>query len=285
MNSILEVENISKEYKGFKLEDISFSIPKGTVMGIIGENGAGKSTIIKIILDLVAKDNGRVTLWGKELSEDPKRLKEDIGVVFDEVNFYETLTPKKIENISRAAYRQWDTKVFNDYMKRFLIPIDKEVKTFSKGMKMKLGIAVALSHNAKILILDEATSGLDPVVRDEILDVFFEFVQDENHSILISSHITSDLEKIADYITFIHKGKVLFSKTKDSLIYKYGILRCGSEAFNNLDKSDILTYRKKDYEYEVLVGDKEKMRRKYKKLVIDDAKIDDILLLYVRGDK
>lgn len=285
MDNILEVKNISKEYKGFKLDNISFSIPKGTVMGLIGENGAGKSTTIKIILDLVNKDSGSVTFWGKNLIEDPKILKEDIGVVFDEINFYETLTPRKIEKISRLAYKQWDTIIFNDYMKTFSIPINKEIKTFSKGMKAKLKIAIALSHKAKILILDEPTSGLDPIVRDEILDILFEFIQNENHSILICSHITSDLEKIADYITFIHNGKVVFTKTKDSLIYNYGILKCGSELFNTLDKSDILTYRKKDYQYEVLIKDKENMKIKYKKSIIDNATIDDILLLYIKGDK
>lgn len=206
-------------------------------------------------------------------------------VVFDGINFYETLTPAKVGKIAGAAYKQWDGHLFQDYLKRFQLPADKEIKSLSKGMKMKLCIAVALSHNPKLLILDEATSGLDPVMRDDILDVFLEFVQDENHSILMSSHITTDLEKVADYITFIHQGKVLFCKTKDELRYNYGIIRCGAALFDQLDKAEILAYRKDDYQWNVLVADKEKARRKYKNAVVDDATIDDILLLYVKGEQ
>jgi ABC-2 type transport system ATP-binding protein len=285
MDAILQVENLTKQYPNFKLENVSFSIPKGTIMGLIGENGAGKSTTINAILDLIKKDNGTVTFFGQELSSDPKQRKEDIGVVFDSINFYETLTPAKIGKISQVAYKQWDEKVYTDYLKRFLLPNNKEVKTFSKGMKMKLCIAVALSHQPKLLILDEATSGLDPVMRDDILDVFLDFVQDENHSILMSSHITTDLEKVADYITFIHEGKVLFCRTKDELRYNYGIIRCGSATFDVIDKSEILAYRKCDYQWEVLVGDKGKAKRKYKNAVVDDASIDDILLIYVKGEE
>lgn len=248
MNAILQVENLTKQYADFKLDHVSFSVPKGTIMGLIGENGAGKSTTINAILDLIHKDDGTVTFWGQELSS-TKQIKEDVGVVFDGINFYETLTPAKVGKIAGAAYKQWDGHLFQDYLKRFQLPADKEIKSLSKGMKMKLCIAVALSHNPKLLILDEATSGLDPVMRDDILDVFLEFVQDENHSILMSSHITTDLEKVADYITFIHQGKVLFCKTKDELRYNYGIIRCGAALFDQLDKAEILAYRKDDYQW------------------------------------
>lgn len=253
-------------------------------MGLIGENGAGKSTIINAVLDLIKKDDGKVTFWGQELSSS-KQLKEDIGVVFDGINFYETLTPVRVGKILKTAYKQWDDSLYNEYLKRFQIPEKKEIKTFSKGMKMKLSIATALSHKPKILILDEATSGLDPVMRDDILDLFLEFVQDEEHSILMSSHITTDLEKVADYITFIHKGNIIFSKSKDELIYNYGIIRCGASLFEQLDKSEMLAYKKEEYQWNVLVEDKEKARRKYKNAVIDNATIDDILLLYVKGDR
>ena len=192
-------------------------------------------------------------------------------------------TPAKVGNISGAAYKQWDSSLYLNYLQRFQLPADKEIKDFSKGMKTKLCIAAALSHDPKLLILDEATSGLDPVIRDDILDVFLEFVQDENHSILMSSHISSDLEKIADYITFIHQGKVLFCKSKDELRYRYGIIRCKTEVFHTIDPSEILAFRKDDYQWNVLTGDKERARRKYKNAVIDDASIDDILLLYVKG--
>lgn len=253
-------------------------------MGLIGENGAGKSTTINAILDLIKKDGGRVTFWGQELVSS-KQLKEDIGVVFDDINFYNTLTPDKVGKISAAAYQQWEDSVYQDFLKRFQLPADKEIKTFSKGMKMKLCIAVALSHKPRLLILDEATSGLDPVMRDDILDVFLEFVQDEDHSILMSSHITTDLEKVADYITFIHQGKVLFCKTKDELRYRYGIIRCGAAFFDRIDKAEILACRKDDYQWNVLVADKEKARRQYRDTVVDDATIDDILLLYVKGEQ
>lgn len=284
MENILEVRNLTKEYADFTLDHVSFSIPKGTIMGLIGENGAGKSTTINAILDLIHKDDGTVTFWGQELSS-AKQLKEDIGVVFDGINFYETLTAAKVGKISQAAYKQWDDRLYREYLNRFQLPTDKEIKTFSKGMKMKLCIAVALSHRPKLLILDEATSGLDPVMRDDILDVFLEFVQDEEHSIMISSHITTDLEKAADNITFIHHGKVLFCKAKDELRYQYGIIRCGAAAFDEIDKSEILAYRKEDYQWNVLVADKEKARRRYKNAVVDDAAIDDIMLLYVKGER
>ena len=284
MDNILEVRNLTKQYADFTLDHVSFSIPKGTIMGLIGENGAGKSTTINAILDLIHKDDGTVTFWGQELSS-AKQLKEDIGVVFDGINFYETLTAAKVGKISQTAYKQWDDRLYREYLNRFQLPTDKEIKTFSKGMKMKLCIAVALSHRPKLLILDEATSGLDPVMRDDILDVFLEFVQDEEHSIMISSHITTDLEKVADSITFIHQGKVLFCKAKDELLYHYGIIRCGATAFDEIDKSEILAYRKEDYQWNVLVKDKEKARRRYKNAVVDDVAIDDILLLYVKGEK
>ena len=282
MDAILQVENLTKQYPDFTLDHVSFFVPKGTIMGLIGENGAGKSTTINAILDLINKDDGTVAFWGQELSSS-KQLKEDIGVVFDGINFYETLTPTKVGKISSAAYKQWDKHLYKEYLKRFQLPADKEIKTLSKGMKMKLCIAVALSHKPKLLILDEATSGLDPVMRDDILDIFLEFVQDANHSIMMSSHISTDLEKVADYITFIHQGKVIFSKRKDELRYHYGIIRCGAAVFDQIDKEDVLAYRKEDYQWNVLVAEKEKAKRKYKNAVVDDATIDDILLMYVKG--
>ena len=283
MDTILQVEDLTKEYAGFKLDHVSFSLPSGAIMGLIGENGAGKSTTINAILNLIKKDAGRVTFWGQELKSG-KALKEDIGVVFDDINFYETLTPAKVGRISAEAYRQWDDALYGEYLKRFQISPKKEIKTLSKGTKMKLCIAVALSHRPRLLILDEATSGLDPVMRDDILDIFLDFVQDENHSILMSSHITTDLEKVADYITCIHQGKVLFSKSKDELRYQYGIIRCGAALYDQIDQEEILACRKDAYQWNILVGDKEKARKKYK-TAVDDATLDDILLLYVKGEQ
>lgn len=279
MEPALQINGLTKEYPGFKLDHVSFTLPCGTIMGLIGENGAGKSTTINAVLDLIRKDDGNILFWGKELSHNPRQLKEDIGVVFDGINFYETLTPVKVGKISAAAYRQWDPAAYKGFLDQFQLPADKEIKTFSKGMKMKLSIAAALSHHPKLLILDEATSGLDPVMRDDILDVFLDFIQDETHSILMSSHITTDLEKVADYITFIHQGKIVFSKPKDELIYNYGILRCGAEDFHRLDPADILAWRKNDYQWDVLVEDKNKAMSRYRSIVIDNPSIDDILLL------
>ena len=284
MAAILEVKNLTKHYDGFTLDHVSFQVPGGCIMGLVGENGAGKSTTIKAILDLVHKDEGTVTFWGQELSGSSD-LKEDIGVVFDGISFYETLTPVQVGKILGAAYRRWDDRLYKQYLERFSIPKEKEIKGLSKGMKAKLSIAAALSHRPKFLIMDEATSGLDPVMRDDMLDVFLEFVQDEEHSILMSSHITTDLEKVADYITFIHQGKLLFCKPKDELRYQYGIVRCGAAAFEQMDKADVLAWRKEDYQWDVLVPDKEKARRLYKNVVVDDATIDDILLLYVKGER
>ena len=285
MEPALQINGLTKEYPGFKLDHVSFTLPCGTIMGLIGENGAGKSTTINAVLDLIRKDDGNILFWGKELSHNPRQLKEDIGVVFDGINFYETLPPVKVGKISAAAYRQWDPAAYKGFLDQFQLPADKEIKTFSKGMKMKLSIAAALSHHPKLLILDEATSGLDPVMRDDILDVFLDFIQDETHSILMSSHITTDLEKVADYITFIHQGKIVFSKPKDELIYNYGILRCGTEDFHRLDPADILAWRKNDYQWDVLVEDKNKAMSRYRSIVIDNPSIDDILLLYVKGEQ
>ncbi|MEY8389951.1 ABC transporter ATP-binding protein [Lachnospiraceae bacterium] len=283
MDNALQVEHLQKNYSDFTLNNITFSLPKGCIMGLIGENGAGKSTTIKGILNLIRTDEGKVAFWGNPLSSQIQ--KEDIGVVFDQMNFYGTLTPGQLGKIGAAAYRNWDQKTYENYLKRFSLPDKKALKNFSRGMQVKQALAMALSHHAKLLILDEATSGLDPIMRDEILDIFLDFVQDEEHSILISSHITSDLEKIADYITFIHQGNIIFSENKDTLIYNYGILRCGNDAFLALDKTDILACRKMDYQWEVLVADRKAAASKYRNAAVDPATIDEIMLLYVKGER
>ena len=284
MNEILKVENLTKAYKDFKLDNISFELPKGCIMGLIGENGAGKSTTIHSILGVIKPDAGKITFWGKPL-DGHDSIKEDIGVVFDGSNFYDTLTPDKIEKMLKPAYRQWDHQCFMHYMNVFELPLHKELKTFSKGMKMMFSITAALAHKPKLLILDEATSGLDPVKRDDLLDVFLDFVQDEDHSILMSSHITSDLEKVADYITFIHKGHMQLCCPKDELIYRYGIIRCGRDFYSRVDPGDILACRRMDYQWEILVADKENAAHKYKNVVVDDATIDEMMLIYVKGDQ
>lgn len=284
MDEILQIKDLTKSYRDFKLDRVSFSIPKGSIMGLIGENGAGKSTTINAILGLIKKDKGTVRFWGKEL-DSSKQIKENIGVVFDGINFYETLTPEKVGKICAAAYKQWDSSTYQKFLERFSLSKGKEIKTLSKGMKMKLSIAAALSHRSKLLILDEATSGLDPVMRADILEIFAEFVREGGHSILMSSHITTDLEKVADYITFIHRGKVLFCKRKSELCRDYGMIRCESDLFEKFDRADILAYRREGNQWNILVGDKEMAKNKYKNVVVDTITIEDMLLMYVKGDK
>lgn len=285
MGNILEIENLTKKYPDFTLDTLSFSIPQGTIMGLIGENGAGKTTTINLVLNEMNKDGGEIKIFGKDHLEHERAIKEKIGVVFDDCHFPDLFNANELELFMKNIYATWQSKTYRDYLKRFGLPQDKPIKAYSKGMKVKLSFAVALSHQPQLLLLDEATSGLDPVMRDEILDLLLEFVQDENHGVLFSSHITDDLEKVADYITFIRKGKLLFSKTKDELIYQYGVIKCGAEMFNQIDKADMIAYRKQDYEWQVLVADQEEARRKYKKCLIDSVTISEIMLFHVKGEK
>lgn len=280
----LKVNNLCKKYSDFQLCNISFSVPSGSIVGFIGENGAGKSTTIKSILNLIHYDNGSITFFGgSSLLKNPE-IKDDIGVVFDEIGYYETLTPLKIEKICSSAYSRWDKQKFFKCLSNFNLSEKKEIKEFSKGMKMKLSLAVALSHNPKLLILDEPTSGLDPIARDELLDIFLDFIQDENHSVFMSSHIISDLEKAADYIVFIHKGKVIFSKSKDELINNYGVLHCGRDSINSLPHENIAAVRKQDYEYQVLVKNRCKLKQTNPNLLIERASLEDIMLLTIKGE-
>ena len=281
----LEIKNISKTYKNFKLDDISFVLPCGHIMGLIGENGAGKSTIINCILDIIEKDSGSISVLGQKNDKNNVSLKENIGVVLDASDVYDNYTVKQVENIMKDVYKQWNHEVYDYYIQKFALPLNKIIKDFSRGMKMKMAITIALSHQPKLLILDEATSGLDPIMRDEILDVFMEFVQDENHAILLSSHISSDLEKIADYITFIHEGKLILSTSKDELIYEYSLMKCRNDEFDKIEKEDIIRYRIKTYEVEILVKDREKMAKKYPNCIVDPTKLDDIMMLYVKGEQ
>lgn len=286
MDNAIELKNVSKQYKDFALNDVSFTVPKGSIMGLIGENGAGKTTTIKLILNMIKKDAGSIRIFGADNIEHEREIKEQIGVVLDRLSFNDQLKLKEIAAIMRAIFsKSWDDQLFAEYVRNFKLPQDKKVKELSRGMGMKLSIAIALAHRPKLLILDEATSGLDPIVRSEILDVFLDFIQDEEHSILISSHITSDLEKVADYITFIHEGRVALSESKDKLLYEYGVLKCGEELFHALDQNDIAGYRKSSFGYEALVCDREKTTRKYEGAVIDSATLEDIMLFTVKGEQ
>lgn len=284
MKDVLTVKGLTKNYQDFTLDHVSFEIPQGSIVGLIGENGAGKSTIIKAVLGLIKKDDGEITLFGRQDGALNKEIKEQIGVVFDGSNFSEDLSPQKLNKVFKDIYRGWDEGLYISLLEKMAVPIHQTIRTFSKGMKMKLSLVAAFAHHPKLLILDEATSGLDPVMRDDILDMFLEFVQDEENSILVSSHITSDLEKVADYIIFVHDGSVIFSESKDELLENYGIIKCGDAAFNHIEKEDRIAYRKLDYEWQILVEDRNRIQKKYKDALVIPATIDEIMLLYVKGE-
>lgn len=253
----LEIKELSKSFSGFELDRISLTLPSGCIMGLVGENGAGKSTTIKLILDMLHSDAGSVKIFGVSNSENISQLKENIGVVMDEVGIPECLTAKQVGKIMRHTFKNWSDEEYSRLLAKLSLPDNKPFKDFSRGMKMKLGIAVAMSHGAKLLILDEPTSGLDPVVRDEVVDMFYEFTRDENHSILISSHIVSDLEKLCDYVAFLHKGKLLLCEEKDVLLSEYGIIHCTVEQLSELD-NNVIKYRKETpYGAEIIVPRKD----------------------------
>lgn len=251
-NNAIEIKGLVKEYKDFKLGPLDLILESGTIMGLVGENGAGKTTTIRLLLDIIGREEGTVTLLGKDNREHALDLKEDIGVVLDEAGFNECLTAKQVNKIMALTYKNWDSAEFFRLLETFKVSPDKKFKEFSKGTKMKLSIAVALSHKAKLLILDEATSGLDPVVRDEILDIFADFTRSEDHSILMSSHIVSDLEKICDYIAFLHQGKLLLCEEKDTLKEEYVIVHTTKEQFVDIPDEAIIGKKNTGYGVEVL---------------------------------
>ena len=253
MNAI-EIKDLCKSYPGFSLDHVNLTLPCGCIMGLVGENGAGKSTTIRLILDMITRDSGTITLLGKDNRDNIRLLKEDIGVVLDEVGIPACLNPKQVGKIMANTFRNWDAGVYQSLLEKLDLPWEKQFKDFSKGMKMKLGIAIALSHKPRLLILDEATAGLDPVVRDEVLDLFSEFTREESHAVLISSHIVSDLEKICDYIAFLHKGRLLLCEEKDALKEKYGILRCSKEQLSALPPQAVIGRKETAYGVEAIAA-------------------------------
>ena len=277
----ISVRDLCKQFDEFLLDNVSFQVPKGRIVGFIGENGAGKSTTINLILDELKKDNGQIQIFGMEHTI--SSVREDIGVVFDECNFHDVFNVSDIEKILSGVYKSWDSSLYRQYLKKFKIPERKQIGSFSKGMKMKLSIICAMAHKPKLLILDEATTGLDPVVRDEMLDLFLEFIQDEGCSIFFSSHITSDIQKIADYVILIHQGKIIFEEQKDDLVYHFGIVKCGREKFASISPDDYIIHRVTNVSVECLVRDKEAIKRKYKDIVVDNATLEDIMLFYIKG--
>ncbi len=285
MKNAIEVKNLVKEYKGFKLDNINLEIKKGCIVGLIGENGAGKTTLIKSLLNIIKISKGNIKIFDKDYIKNEQIIKDDIGVVLDNMFFPEILSPKDINLIMKDIFKKWDEQIFNKYLKDFGLSKNKKIKEMSKGMRKKLEIATALSHHPKLLILDEPTSGLDPVVRSEVLDIFLNFIQNEENTILLSTHITSDLENIADHIVFIDNGKKVLDKSRDDIIDNYGILKCDIKYFDKIDKNDIVKYKKNKYDCQILVDNINEIRNKYKDCIIDKITLDDLMVLMVKGEK
>lgn len=278
MTKAVEIRGLEKNFDNFKLGPIDLQIPKGSIVGYIGQNGAGKSTTIKLILGLLHSDKGQIKVLG-DYGPNDISVKDRIGVVFDDLLFPEEMNLLDVEKFCSDVYSKWDKKVFSSLVESFKLNDKQKIKNYSRGMKMKLSIAVALSHHAELLILDEPTSGLDPIVREEILDLLLDFMLDENHTIFISSHILSDLEKIADYIAFIHEGKILFVERKDSLEEDYGLCSLSNEQAAHLDQSAIVGRRIHSFGQEVLV----KKALIAKDLKVQKPSIEDIMIYYVKG--
>lgn len=282
MENAICIRGLCKHYEDFSLENLDLTVPTGTIVGFVGENGAGKTTTLKAIFGAIRTDGGSIEVLG---CTDPDRLdKSQIGVVMEDSFFYETLTPRQVNSIMKSLQPGWDSAEFARLLNDYQLPEKKLIKDMSKGMRMKFRLATALAHRPKLLILDEATSGLDPVVRGEVLDYLRDYIQDESHSVLMSSHITSDLEKVADSIAYLHKGRLLFQMDRDELLEKYGVLRCSPEQLEVLDNRLKVATRKTGFTCETLVSDAAAARRALPDAVIDRASIEDIMQFYTGRD-
>lgn len=281
MKNTIELKNVTKDYGDFKLDNISFNVPEGSVCGFIGQNGAGKTTTIKAILGMIGVDEGEIYVFGQDIKKCGAAFREDIGVVFDEMGFHEFMTCRDINIMLKNIYKNWDSERFFDYLKKFSLPTRKACGVFSRGMRMKLQIAAALSHDAKLLIMDEPTSGLDPIVRNEMLQIFREYIIEEDHTMLLSSHITGDLEKIADEIVFIDGGKIVIAGNKDEILEKHGILKCKKSEQKEIDEHLIVYAEEESFGMSVLVNDRKACERLYPEMVIERASLEDIMLFYV----
>ena len=281
----IEINGLTKKYDGFTLDNVSFNVPKGSIMGFIGQNGAGKTTTIRALLNITKCDAGSIKLLGLDHIQNEYKIKEHIAAVFDEIPFHESFNAIQVGRMFRGLYSGWDEKKYSEYLDRFSLPRKKKIAKFSKGMKMKLQISAALSHGARLLVMDEATTGLDPVVRNEILDIFREYLQDEENSILMSSHIISDLDKIADCVTFIDKGKILLTGYKDDILESHGILKCTKDDFKEIASEDYISVRVTDFGVEAMVLDRAKAKHKYSGALIEKTNLEEIMLFYVNREK
>ena len=285
MTNCIEIHGLRKSYGSFALNDIHLTLPGGAIMGLIGENGAGKTTTIKCMLGLIRRDGGEIALLGRDILTQDREAKRDIGVVLDECFFHNSLRPRDIGSILAPFFPTWDDGLYRSYLDKFSLPAGQPVKEFSRGMKMKLSLAAALADRPKLLILDEATAGLDPVVRDEILEEFLAFVCDEDHGILLSSHITGDLEKVADYITYLHQGEVVLSGAKDDILERYGRVGCTAGQLAALPREELVRVRRGQFGCEALVADRAAFRRRHPELPVDRVTLDDIMVFVGRGER
>lgn len=286
MSAILEVSNLRKDFKEFSLKDISFTLEKGYIMGFIGANGAGKSTTIKLILNLLKKDGGNINVFGLDNIKYEKEIKNRIGIVFDESYYYEELTISEMKRVVAPFYSNWSDSTFNKYIKDFQLPSNRKIKELSKGMKMKFSLALALSHDAELLIMDEPTSGLDPIIRSELLDILTNIIMDENKGIFFSTHITSDLDKIADYVTLIDQGEIVLSDSKDQIMSDYVLVKGSKELLNDSTKKAFISVKENKFGFEGLSKDKQRIRNLFKDRVITEKpQLEDIMLYYTRRGK
>lgn len=285
MENILEVKNIEKTYPndGFKLNKINLDVPKGSIVGIIGENGSGKTTTLNLILGLKSKDGGTVKIFGREFNIDDVDIKEKIGVSFDEIYLPSNLNAKEISKIYKSIYHGWDEKYFFSSLSNFGIDNGKKIGDYSKGMQKMLSIVIAMSHSPELLILDEPTSSLDPVKRSEVLEKFQEFIEDGDRSIVFSSHITTDIEHICDYVVFINKGNLIFASPTIDLLYKNCIARCTSESFNKLDKSNMIAYLQKNNQVVVLLKSRDDLDKSIDNIIIENPTLEEIMNIYSKG--
>jgi len=285
MENILEVRNLSRSFDGFKLENISFSLPRGYIMGLIGPNGAGKTTTIKLIMNLIRKASGEIKIFGLDYQRHEMEIKHRIGFVYDENHYYEELSVAETGRLIGRFYREWDDSVFDRYVKRFDLPRRTKVKDLSRGMKSKLGLALALSHNAEMIILDEPTSGLDPVFRAELLEILAELLQDERKGIIFSTHITTDLDRVADYVCFINQGRVVFCESKDEILDSHVVVRGGSELLNQQTRSLFTGVRSGRFGFEALSREPTSVKKALgNRVVMEKATLEQIMLFTVRGD-
>lgn len=283
MKNAIEVKSLSKKFKDFSLNNISFDLPKGYIVGLIGENGAGKTSLIKSILGIIKPDSGDIKVLDQTISDKNSKIKENIGVVLDDIKLYAGLKVNQVESIIKPLYHNWDSNLFSKTLSDFNISKEKKVKDLSRGMKMKLQLAIALAHDPKLLIFDEATSGLDPVMRDEFNELMLDYIQDEENSVLISSHNINDLERIADYILFLHNGRIILFEDKNKLLENFGVIRTTQDKFDKIDSDSILASKENGNLIEILINNYKEAKNKYTELIVDKTNLDEIMLIYLKG--